>query len=90
MGTLEYTDLTELDRAAVCAIAPSMVTYPVASPQKRFARDVQSALKMTDKQRSFLWRLAWTYRRQITDEVVLREAARRRGAAFVSVGVARP
>lgn len=78
----EFTDVTDADRAAIAAIVPGRVTYPVASPQKRFARDVQSALKMTHKQRAFLWRIAWIYRRQIDDVVVLEEAARRRGAAF--------
>lgn len=85
-GALVYTDLTDLDRAAVVAIAPGPVTFPVASPQKRFAREVQSAKQLTGSQRAFLWRLVWTYRRQISDELVLREAARRRGAAFASVG----
>lgn len=77
-----YTDVTALDAAAIKAIVPGAVTYPVASPQKRFAHDVQSARKLTDKQRAFLWRIAWTYRRQILDESVLREAASRRGAQF--------
>jgi hypothetical protein len=80
----EYTAVTDLDRAAIQAIGPGRVTYPVASPQKRFARDVQSATKLTGKQRAFLWRTAWTYRRQISDSAVLQEAARRRGASFVS------
>lgn len=77
-----YTDVTALDAAAIAAISTARVTYPVGAPQKRFARDVQSARKLTDKQRAFLWRIAWTYRRQITDEAVLHEAARRRGAQF--------
>lgn len=84
MTTLVYTDVTALDRAAIAAIVPGAVTYPRGSPQKRFARDVQAAKQLTEKQRGFLWRIAWTYRRQITDRVVLTEAARRRGATFFS------
>lgn len=84
-GTLDFTPVTDLDRAAIAAINPGRVTFPVASPQKRFARDAQAAKALTSKQRAFLWRIAWTYRRQISDESVLQEAARRRGAAFVSL-----
>lgn len=69
-----YQDLTSLDRRAVDAM--NAVVFPVASPQKRFAREVRSATKMTEPQKKFLWRLAWTYRRQIADSEVTDEAAR--------------
>lgn len=75
---LVYTELTPMDRRAIDAITPGVVRYPVGAPQKRFAREVQSATKLTDSQRKFLWRVAWWYRRQIADTEVVEHAGKLR------------
>lgn len=75
---LVFTAVTPMDRRAIDAITPGVVSYPVGSPQKRFAREVQGKQELTESQRKFLWRITWWYRRQITDTEVVEEAGRLR------------
>lgn len=71
-----FTPVTDLERRAIAAIAPSRVTYPPATAVKRFAGDVQHATAMTERQRAYLWFVAHRFRRQIADRDVLAEALR--------------
>lgn len=75
---IERTPITPLEARALALLSPVNVSYPVGSPQKRFARDMQGATAMSEKQRAFLWRTAWSYRRQYVDAAVLAEAERLR------------
>lgn len=75
---IERTPITPIEARALALLSPTRVSYPVGSPQKRFARDLQGATALSDKQRAFLWRTAWSYRRQYRDAAVLAEAERLR------------
>lgn len=75
----ERQPATPLEQRAIRSFR--LVTFQVASPQKRFALSLSEDAKLTEKQRKYLWRLAWTYRRQITDtEVTARAEAVREWA----------
>lgn len=57
------TPATPHELRAIAAIGP--LRYPVAGFAKRFARDMQGATDLTDRQRATLWRQVYRYRRQI-------------------------
>lgn len=78
--------MTDLERAACLALDPWLVTYLPGSIPKRIGSNLaaQAAAdepRITDKQATMLWLQAWTYRRQISDAAVLREARRHHGEA---------
>lgn len=75
---VERTPITPIEARALALLSPTRVSYPVGSPQKRFARDLQGATALSEKQRAFLWRTAWSYRRQYRDAEVLAAAERLR------------
>jgi len=80
--------MTDLERAACLALSPGNVSYLPGSVPKRIGRNLAAQAsedepRITDKQAVMLWRQAWTYRRQIADAAVLREAKRQHGDATV-------
>jgi len=64
----DRTPATPEDRRAIEAISPGRISYPVAIPAKRFARQMQGQGELTPKQRDYLWAIVWRYRRQIADQ----------------------
>lgn len=60
----------------------NVVTYPVASWDKRFMRSLSEAETISDKESAQLWRLFIKYRRQMSfpDKARLLEIARRLAA----------
>jgi hypothetical protein len=73
---LTRTPFTYRDKTLIHALSPDRVTYQPGSSAKRFARTLNHDLKhretlgMTDRQRAYMAGLAWTYRRQIAEELV--------------------
>jgi len=79
-----WRPMTDLERAACLALAPELVCYLPGSVPKRIGRNLAAQAsadepRITDKQAAMLWGQAWTYRRQIADGAVLREARRKHG-----------
>lgn len=75
----DWRQMTVLEHSA--ALALRGCRFPVASPPKRFARNLGeqcSRMEITDKQSDVLWRYCWTFRRQIADPLVLAEARNRK------------
>lgn len=77
-----WRPMTNLERAACLALDPGLVSYLPGSVPKRIGRNLAAQAsadepQITDKQAAMLWRQCWTYRRQISDGAVLREAERR-------------
>jgi hypothetical protein len=72
-----FTPVTPDEAAAVKALAPGRISYPVASAHKRFARDVQGATELTDAQRRLLWTMVVRYRRQLLGDALVRVARAR-------------
>lgn len=72
---LVRTPVTSMDRRAIAALTPGFVTYPVGSHMKRFMREAQTLEQLTDGQRRFLWRIAYSFRRQVRDGEVIDHAA---------------
>lgn len=71
----DWRPMTDLEHRA--ALALQGVTYPVASPPKRFARHLGSQCStktITDKQANLMWYYCHRFRRQIVDKDVLAEA----------------
>lgn len=63
--------MTACQRQAVIAL--SNVSFGMAWASRRFARDMAAKpeeYELTPYQAGFLWRLCWTYRRQLPHEVV--------------------
>lgn len=60
--------------AAIAAISPGRVTYIPGIPTKRFARQIQGATELTERQRIYLWGIVWKFRRQIGDQKLVRMA----------------
>lgn len=56
--------MTDEERLAADAIAKC--NFTPGSPPKRFAREMSYHPEITEGQRSFLWKLVWQYRRQIS------------------------
>lgn len=78
----DWRPMTDLERRCALALSPSQVTYLVAPYPKRFARSLAGQAEasepvITDKQAAYMWRQAWTLRRQVGDADVRREADRR-------------
>lgn len=71
-----YTPVTPLEARAVAAISPAGVRYLPGTAAKRFARQIQGAAQLTDRQRAYLWTLVWKHRRQIGQADVVAEAKR--------------
>lgn len=76
-----WRPMTPLELLAARALG--FCYLPPASSTKRMVRHLvsqanESEPRITDKQAVYLWKFAWTYRRQIRDGVVLLEAAKRR------------
>lgn len=69
-----FTSTTDLEAKAIRAIEPGMVTYVVGTSTKRFARQIQGAAQLTDKQRAYIWAIVWKYRRQIADKTLVEHA----------------
>ena len=68
--------MTELEERAV-TVLKARVRAKIASFDSRFIRDINEHGPITEAQSAQLWRIAWTYRRQIADEkTVLKEAER--------------
>ena len=63
-----YTDISEIEARAVRALA--RVRFPPATGSKRFARDMQGVTQMSERQRWFLWRVVYRFRRQIPNAIV--------------------
>ena len=88
-----FRPMTDLERRAARAMSPGRITYPVASPPKRFARSIAAQAeggmsgepRITDKQAALLWAIVWRFRRQVNDRELLafaqRERERREGKA---------
>lgn len=76
----DWRAMTDLERRAALAVAPSRVTYLPGSHHKRLAyslvRQAAQPAEITPRQAAALWGLVWRYRRQIAD-VDLIEHARR-------------
>lgn len=60
-----FTPITDEESVAIKHLGEP--TYPVASFHKRFARDIQGATELSDKQRILIWSMVWRYRRQINN-----------------------
>lgn len=59
-----------------CETALARVTFPVASWDKRFFRNIpREPSDLTVKQRYWLVKLTYKYRRQIGDKVLIQECA---------------
>src|ERR1043166_2552481 len=75
-----HVSLRDIDRRAIQALA--CCRFPPGSYPKRLAQDLAArlradpALELTMKQLAALWRACWHFRRQITENTVLAEAAR--------------
>jgi len=81
-----WRPMTDLERAACLSLSPGLVSYLPGSVPKRIGRDLAAQATeaepcITDKQAAMLWRQCWTYRRQIGNAAVLREAKRQHGEA---------
>lgn len=61
------TPLTDDDKAIIAAL--SSVRFLPASSDKRFAWDAQLLAEITERQREYLHKLRWKYRRQISATV---------------------
>lgn len=71
------TPYTDRDRAALRALGGCCIMPGTAS--KRFARDMSpladdQEAQLTEKQRAFLWKLVFTFRRQIADKSLVAHA----------------
>jgi hypothetical protein len=69
--------MTDDERAAVAGLW--RCTFLPGSWDKRFARALaqrDASKPLSDKQRDWLWRLVWKYRRQIPDARIVRVAQR--------------
>lgn len=64
--------MTPEETSAVDAL--QRVTFPMASPPKRFAREMAGHPEITDGQRDLLWKIAWRFRRQIKSLKIRRRA----------------
>lgn len=76
-----WRPMTALERAACLSLSPGLVSYLPGSVPKRIGRNLAAQAgcdgpQITDKQTAMLWRQCWTYRRQISNAAVLREAGR--------------
>lgn len=60
----EFRDLTEEEAQAASCL--NQITFPPASFDKRFGRNMHEATRITDKGALQLWRIIHRYRRQIT------------------------
>lgn len=69
-----YTPVSSLEQRALMALG--RVSFPPATVSKRFAREMQLAKELTEKQRKFLWRIVYHFRRQVHDADVLEEMQR--------------
>lgn len=63
-----YTPVSDMEQRALWAL--SRVRFPPATGSKRFAREMQGATELTDRQRWFIWRIVWHFRRQIPKDIV--------------------
>lgn len=70
------TPATELEKRAIAAISPGRVTYCPGIGTKRFSRDMQGRSELTDRQRLYIWKTVWGFRRQIGDAELVAEASR--------------
>lgn len=64
-----YTPATPMERRALQWLG-TWVRFPPATASKRFAREMMGATELTDKQRAFLWRIVYRFRRQVHPEIV--------------------
>lgn len=81
---LERTPMTALEQDAARALGKC--TYLPGSFEKRFARDMAShasseSPQITERQRAWLWKQVYRYRKQIKDKDLIEQAARETGAA---------
>lgn len=72
-----FAPLTDLERRAIVAIAPGNIRYPLDSRLRVFARELQQASELSAHQRTLLWQIVWSNRRQVSDQE-LRQAAQAR------------
>lgn len=77
---LARTPMTEREQDAARAL--SKCTYLPGSFEKRFARDMAShasseSPQITERQRTWLWKQVFRYRRQIKDKALIAEAQRK-------------
>lgn len=68
------TPCTDDDLQAIKAIAP--LRYPVGARVKQFARNLQGAQMLSERQRIYLWSTVYRYRRQIHDSRLVATARR--------------
>lgn len=78
----DWTAMTPMDKRAACALG--CCNFLPGAPAKGFAREMAEKARhceptITAKQRAWLWRLVYTYRKQILDGEVVAQAARIRG-----------
>lgn len=52
------------------------------SVEKRFIRDIQNETMLTEKQRKFLWRIGWRYRRHLHETLWHAARERREWSAY--------
>ncbi len=66
--------MTPAEIAAAKALSPSRISYLPGSFEKRFARDMaalaeaQPEKELSEKQRAFLLKMTWRYRKQLRSE----------------------
>lgn len=75
----QWFAMDEMDKRAACALG--CCTFLPGVPAKRFAQEMAQKARhceptITEKQRAWLWKLVYTYRRQIRDAEVVERAAR--------------
>lgn len=69
-----YTSITPIEARAIEALSPSRVTYCVGGYDKRFASNMQGETKITESQRTLIWKMVNRYRRQIADKGLVKLA----------------
>ena len=61
------------EREVAAVLALQRVTYPIGAASKRFAHNLAAQLadlRITDLQAAYLWKVAYTFRRQLPSDVV--------------------
>lgn len=79
-----FRPMTDIERVAAAAL--ERVKFPPATSTKRFAQSLVAQAKaphatITDRQAEHLWRICWTYRRQLPTDVVRDAKARHMGTS---------
>ncbi len=79
LAVSEWTAMTPMDKRAACALG--CCNFLPGAPAKGFAREMADKARhceptITERQRAWLWKLVYTYRKQILDSEIVAEAAR--------------